>query len=219
MPGYEVAYKTYSVGHRDYRLCSLSDAEQYCDPEGEALRRGISREAWALFGQVWPSGQVLAEVMLTEGIQGRRVLELGAGLALASLVVHSRGGDMTVSDIHPLIPRFLEENLRMNALAPLRYEVADWADAERNLGAFDLIIGSDLLYERGQAELLADVIDRHCAERAEVLIVDPDRRPQAAFRAHMQEMGFNVRQTRADRRFANGETYRGSLLRFARDDR
>jgi hypothetical protein len=47
-------------------------------------------------------------------LEGKRILEVGAGLALASLVVHRRGGDITASDYHPLIPDFLKENLRLN---------------------------------------------------------------------------------------------------------
>jgi hypothetical protein len=42
-------------------------------------------------------------------------------------------------------------------------------------GAFDLIIGSDLLYERDAGGLLAAFIGRHASPAGEVWIVDPDR--------------------------------------------
>ena len=46
-------------------------------------------------------------------------------------------------------------------------------------GLFVVIIGSDVLYDRGQPELLSRFIDRHSGASVEVLIVDPSRGNQA----------------------------------------
>ena len=144
MPGYQVRFQDISVGDMDFHIRSLLDHQQYHDPELEAENLGISPESWPLFGQVWPSGQVLAHTMLTMELEGKRILEVGAGLALASLVVHRRGGDVTASDYHPLIPGFLAENLRLNDLGPINYQAAKWSDINDDLGLFDMIIGSEL---------------------------------------------------------------------------
>jgi predicted nicotinamide N-methyase len=217
MPGYQVKIETIRVEGQEFHIRSLLDAQQYHDPLGEAERLGISPESWPLFGQVWPSGQVLACAMYVMELRGRRVLELGAGLALASLVVHQRGGDMTVSDYHPMIPQFLEHNLRLNGLGPIKYRAADWALHDVDLGEFDLIIGSDLLYEHGQPQVLADFIDRHSADSVEVLIVDPDRRNRSRFRREMAELEYVGEMRRADRLLGSGEAFKGSFLHFHRE--
>ncbi|BBP82582.1 MULTISPECIES: class I SAM-dependent methyltransferase [Pseudomonas] len=215
MPGYLIKTSTFRVGGRDFHMQSLLDAEQFHDPLGEAAGLGITADTWALFGQVWPAGEALAQTMATRDLTGLRVLEVGAGLCLASLVGHQRGGDMTASDIHPLIPTFLAENARLNGLPPMRYETCDWGGTEA-FGEFDLIIGSDLLYDHDNQADLADFIDRHSASSVEVLLVDPDRQGQQTFHDEMAELGYGMNISHADCMLANGERFRGSYLHFSR---
>jgi len=219
MPGYQVRMQTIAIGSTDFRIRSLLDRQQYHDPDGIAEAAGISPSSWSLFGQVWPSARVLAQTMDGFDLAGKRILEIGAGLCLASLVVHRRAGDMTASDCHPLSRLFLEENRLLNHLGPLKYEDGNWAAANPGLGEFDLIIGSDLLYERDQPAMLAAFIERHAAAGAEVLIVDPNRGNRPAFRRAMAGQGYLYSESSADCTFADGEAYKGHFLRFRRVDR
>ncbi|MFC3609728.1 class I SAM-dependent methyltransferase [Stutzerimonas tarimensis] len=219
MSGYQIKHETVRVGPMLFTLRVLLDHEQYDDPNGAAQRLGISPDCWSLFGQVWPSGQVLAEAMGLLDVESLRILELGAGLALASLVAHRRGADVTVSDYHPEIPAFLQANLALNGLGPLKYYPADWSAEAVGLGQFDLIIGSDLLYESVHPAMLADFIDRHSADNVDILLVDPDRGYGDAFRLEMAELEYSTRTTRVDRLLDNGERYRGAMLHFSRDER
>jgi len=216
MPGYQVKFQTVTVGGTDYLIRSLSDLQQYADPDGAAERAGISAANWPLFGQVWPSARVLALAMHGFRLAGKRILEIGAGLALASLVVHRRDGDVTATDCHPLSRLFLEENVRLNHLAPLSYQDGNWQEDNPALGRFDLIIGSDVLYDRSQPALLAAFIDRHSAATAEVLIVDPDRGNRVGFRREMDGLGYLHHETTADCALENGEAYKGRFLHFHR---
>lgn len=101
--GYDVKFQRVGVGGgADLQIRSLLDKQQFSDPFGLALAAGISSATWPLFGLVWPSAQKLADLMQTWELKGKRVLELGCGLALASLVVHRREGNVTASDCHPL---------------------------------------------------------------------------------------------------------------------
>ena len=216
MPGYRVKLETISVAGLDYTVRSLLDLQQFSDPEGEAARLGISSASWSLFGSVWPSARVLALAMHSIELRGRRVLELGAGLALSSLVIHRRAGDITVSDLHPLSRSFLAANLLLNDLTPLRHDPGDWAALLSDLGRFDLIIGSDVLYEPHQPALLAGFIDRHAARGVEVLIVDPDRGHRPRFCREMHGRGFEFTSHKAAPHLESGEAYKGRFLRFTR---
>ena len=138
------------------------------------------------------------------------------GLALASLVVHRRAVLITATDRHPLTETFLLENLRLNAMAPLRYQHGDWGAPNPGLGRFDLIVGSDVLYDRSQPDLLCAFIERHAEPSAEVVIVDPDRGNRAAFNRGMQALGF-ARSERAVRALpGSGLPYKGRLLSYLR---
>ena len=230
MPGYRTRQQQVQVGsERRLHLHGLLDRQQFSDPSGAAAALGISSAAWPLFGLLWPSSLRLAERLALRPVTQERILELGCGLALPSLVAHRRGADITASDCHPLSGRFLRRNLRLNALTPLPYRHGDWAStpavagraphlpAPRVRGLFDLLIGSDLLYERDERAGLAGFIDRHARAASEVWIVDPDRGNRAAFSRQMTRHGFSVREERLDRA-ADGarEAYKGRLLVYRR---
>ena len=197
MPGYQTKQERIAIaGVDDLIIRSLLDRQQYSDPLGEAERLGISSAAWPLFGLLWPSAAHLGARLARRPLQGHeRILEIGCGLALASLVGHRRGADVTASDCHPLTAAFLAANLRLNDLGPMKYLHGDWVlragdRADSVEGRYDLIIGSDLLYERDERGVLAGFIGRHAGEACEVWIVDPGRGNRPAFNRQMAALGF-----------------------------
>ena len=213
---YQVKFETVSGCGDDLCLRSLMDKQQFHDPFGEAEAQGISSAAWPIFGMLWPSGRVLAHVMHTFEIEGKRILELGCGLALASLVLHRRGGDITASDCHPLAAAFLRENLQLNHLPAMPYQPGNWSSSNPLLTRFDLIIGSDVLYDREQPQTLSRFIALHANPDAEVLIVDPDRGNRASFNRSMAALGYAHTETRVSRLPGTGEPYKGRVLHYRR---
>lgn len=216
MPGYTTRELTVRLGGHGYRIRALSDKQQFADPTGAAERAGISSSLWSLFGQVWPAGRVLAEAMCTFDIAGKRILELGCGLGLSSLVLQRRRADITASDHHPLAPSFLAHNAALNDLPAVTYHDLPWAVPDAKLGRFDLIIGSDILYERDHAAQLAALILRHAQPGAEVLITDPGRGNSGPFTRALAAQGYDVTEQRS--RFDEADTapFRGRLLSYSR---
>ena len=218
MPGYQVKFEDVAIrGGADLHIRSLLDCQQFSDPEGLAEAARISSAAWPLFGMIWPSARVLAGVMQSHEVAGKRILEIGCGLALASIVAHRRLADITASDCHPLTGNFLQHNLKLNALPPLKYQTGNWSRANPQLGKFDLIIGSDVLYERGQAELLSAFIETHAAADVEVIIIDPNRGYCGGLNRNMDQRGFQLQETRMDYIQADGANYRGRMLNYQRN--
>jgi predicted nicotinamide N-methyase len=216
MPGYRTRQLVVTVGGLDYRIRALSDLQQYSDPLQEAEDLGISSAQWPLFGQVWPSGRILAELMATIDIAARRILEIGCGLGLSSLVLHRREADITASDQHPLAREFLDHNAQLNGLPAVPYRDLHWDAAESELGRFDLIIGSDILYERGHAESLAQLILRHALPTSEVIVTDPGRGHSAAFSRALELQGYDCSETRSAAPEGESPGRRGRLLRYRR---
>jgi predicted nicotinamide N-methyase len=231
MPGYEVKQERIAVaGVEDLVIRSLLDKQQFADPQGDAERLGISSSLWPLFGLLWPSGTHLAvRLGARQVVATDRILEIGCGLGLASIVGHRAGADVTASDCHPLAGRFLARNLVLNDLGPMKYRHGQWpggvqprdAIDERAPvvvhGNFDLIIGSDVLYERDERGTLADFIARLAAPLAEVWIVDPNRGNRSAFHKNMARHGFVMREDVLDQPEALGiAAYRGRMLTYRR---
>ena len=226
MPGYLLKHETIEVvGAAALTIRSLLDRQQFADPDGVARGLGISSAAWPLFGLVWPSGLHLAEAMAMRPVlAAERILEIGCGLGLASLVMHRRGGDVTASDCHPLAGEFLRENLRLNDLSPMPYCHGHWGGQEALadfgptvVGRFDLIIGSDVLYERDDGGVLSTFIGRHGAPVCEVMIIDPNRGNRSPFHRRMAAMGFTLHETFIRRSRSETEgAYSGRMLHFRR---
>ncbi|PAU66524.1 hypothetical protein BZL41_01285 [Pseudomonas sp. PIC25] len=216
MPGYRIKYSTLSVGAEDFHLCSLRDKQQFADRDGRAEAAGISSASWPLFGQLWPSGEALAQTMSRYHVQGLRILELGCGLGLSSLVLQRLGADITASDYHPLAGDFLQRNAILNELPPIRFQRCDWALEYAGLGLFDLIIGSDLLYERDHPGLLAGFIARHSQPSAEVLIVDPGRGNSAPFSRAMLAMGYQQQADHCNVLDDPESPFKGRILNYRR---
>jgi predicted nicotinamide N-methyase len=217
MQGYQVKFEDYRIDGRDYRIRSLRDRQQYpaaCD-EGE--HPGVSAANWPLFGVIWPSGQMLARHMSTYAVDGLRILEVGCGLALASIVLRGRGADITASDHHPMVPSCLAANLALNELRDIDTIAGEWASEEADPELFDLIIGADLLYERDHCAMLSAFIDRHAKPVAEVIIVDPGRGYAGKFGRRMQTLGYSCTQERSEMQLADHETFAGRIVTCRRD--
>jgi len=84
----------------DYQICSLFDRQQFDEDDLEAATRGITSATWSLFGVVWPASQVLATEVSVAALAGKRVLEIGCGIGLASIVLHKMG------EQNPLLGKF-----------------------------------------------------------------------------------------------------------------
>lgn len=188
-------YQTIEFGDTDIHVRTLRDRQQVSDADEVELVVGISPANWALFGVIWASGELLARIMFEYEVEGKRILEVGCGIGLASLVLNYRHADITATDHHPEVEGFLLENTKLNGLQTIPFVRTGWGDAETNLGLFDIIIGSDLLYEQGHPEELSQFIDQHAKPNCQVMIIDPGRKHSARFSKNMTELGFSFDQS------------------------
>ncbi|MEX0942688.1 MAG: histidine kinase [Pseudomonadales bacterium] len=190
MPDFETIEQQVEVGGHQFTLTTLADNQQFHDPNGVFEAAGVAPAMWSLFGILWESGLLLAEAMVTEPLADRTILETGCGLGLASMVIAHRGGTVIASDLHPLAGEFLSINVRHNHLQPIPFETLDWHHEYATLDKFDMIIGSDLLYERGQPELLANFVDHHSKAKSTMILTDPGRKQVGAYTRLMEANGF-----------------------------
>ena len=101
---------------------------------------------------------------------------------------------------------------------PKRLPLQD-TGAEPLSGRYDFILGSDLLYDRDAPGLLADFIDEHAKQEAEVWIIDPNRGHRPAFNRNMAEYGFELAEEEhieVPSDDAPAQLYKGRLLMYQR---
>ncbi|MBO0613558.1 MAG: hypothetical protein RL122_540 [Pseudomonadota bacterium] len=212
-----VRYQTVEFGKTDIHLCTLRDRQEFSDPDQVAHDLGIFSAQWSLFGVVWPSSLVLAHHVCDYQTDGKRILEIGCGMALSSLLLNHQHADITATDYHPEVAFFLQRNTLLNHGAVIPFERADWAAETNTLGQFDLIIGSDLLYEDQHIKQLAGFIEKCAKPTCEVIIIDPGRGRKNKLSLQMDQYGFSNTQRKPIHTDYLEQPFKGYILTFRRD--
>ncbi len=210
-------YQTAEFGTFDIHYRTLRDRQQFADEHGEASALGISSASWPIFGVVWPSGEVLARIMATYDIYSRRILEMGCGIGLASLVLNERYANISATDIHPCAGDFLQHNTQLNNGRHIPFFRTGWQDDQiESHGIFDLLIGSDLLYERCHPKALSMFIKMYAKPKSEVIIVEAGRGFSRNFRFRMEALGYSFTELEAISSLELGAEFQGKVFRFSR---
>lgn len=141
---------------------------------------------WA---DVWPSARVLAERVATMPVDDRRFLELGCGAGLVSVAAAMAGFDVTATDYYDEALRFTALNVLVNTGALIDTRIGDWRRFPHDIGRFELVAASDVLYEQPHAALIAGVVDRTLTARGSAVIADPGRIAAPQFVDECKERG------------------------------
>jgi predicted nicotinamide N-methyase len=211
-----IRYQTIEFGDVDIHIRTLRDKLQYLDVGGVAEKLGISSATWPLFGVVWASSEVLAHHMLEYKVEGKRILEVGCGIALTSLLLNHRLADITATDYHPEVEKFLLKNVQLNNGKAIPFVRTGWGDEDSHLGEFDMVIGSDLLYERSHTSLLSNFIEQHAKSKCDVILVDPGRGHHANFSKKMQGLGYSHTQNKPAHSEYLAQPFSGQILSYHR---
>lgn len=146
-----------------------------------AIRHPDNTDMIPYFADLWPSAMALAAHLaeVYPVMKGKRLLELGCGSGLPSLLAARLGATVTATDFHPQNQFYFEANARRNIVPEITYLTMDWREPPPG-NTYDLIIGSDLLYEAQQIETLSRCIAALLAPGGTAILADPGRK-------HIQE--------------------------------
>jgi predicted nicotinamide N-methyase len=144
---------------------------------------------WA---DVWPSSTALATVVSELDGEGKRALELGCGLGLVTVAALRAGFDVLATDYYEDALLFARRNgLSATGREP-RTRHVDWRAFPADLGRFDLVLASDVLYEREYATLVAEAIVASLAPGGVALVADPGRVALLSFVTACEQRGCTV---------------------------
>ncbi len=142
---------------------------------------------------LWESAIVMAEQLAQETtlVQGKRVLELGAGVGLPGLVASSLSAQVWQTDLLPGALALAAHNAQQNGITHVEYFQADWLQWSHT-GRYDLILGAEITYEEALHYYVERILHRNLAPGGTVLLSDPGRPQALNFVTHLEEHGWQV---------------------------
>jgi hypothetical protein len=129
---------------------------------------------------VWDAGLILVEALSKNPslVRGKRVIELGAGTGLVSTCAGALGAShVKVTDMEEHVPVLLD-TISLNThfgLAHVRAEALQWGSTCMEIETWDVVLGSDIVYEPKCWDALLGTIRALSSEQTSVIIAHRPR--------------------------------------------
>ena len=154
----------------------LQPQEAAALPDAGAVEWAPVAPYWSI---LWRSGVALARELDGVALRGLRVVELGCGLAIPSIAAARAGADVLATDACAEALTLVARNADAN---DVRVETAtvEWAEPGELVrrAPFDLVLATDVLYERASVAQLLSLLPRLAPE---AWLADPERPAADAF--------------------------------------
>lgn len=159
----------------------------------KAQREGLASFDDAEGQKLWPASVAFARTLVAtvpSPVKGCDVVEIGGGLGVVGLTAALAGArSVLITDFQPRSLELVEASAKANGLGDIvSTHLLDWNSPGdlAALGRFDLVLGSDIMYDKELTQLLvsnvvAPLLLSHQRDRSRpeprALLVDPPLRP------------------------------------------
>lgn len=200
-----------SIGPYNFRLARPLNPEALLDLEAvaKAFEEDQYMPYWAT---LWPVAKHLAEQVAASSLSGKRVIEIGCGLGLPGLVALAQGNHVTFTDHDATAVKFAAENARINDWTNFRATPMDYRSPLPE--KFDLVLGSDLVYEARLAPLVAANFRDLLHEQGEGLLTDQNRPYSDELRRSFRDLGLHFQVESFAVQGVGGDMVAGTLYRI-----
>ncbi len=184
-----------AISDRRYSILSVTNFDELYE---QLIAKGLQHEEVAderipYWAELWPSAVGLAEHMVVheDALQGRSVLEIGGGLGLPAIVAASLGADVTATDYLQDAVDFSEKNAALNDIKNITFKTLDWRKPS-GAGLFDILLASDVAYERKQFESLLNAFKHLVKPEGLILLSEPNRYIAAPLLEEIKNKGYQL---------------------------
>jgi len=196
----KVNYKTHiqqrQLGDKLYVMEAIRSLDEAIDQVCEVLTDEEQKDPFAedlcpYFGILWPAAEALS-IYLNQNpqlIKRKTILELGCGLGYPSLVATHLGAKVLATDFHPDVEEYFQRNCRHSNMT-CDYQRLNWREDKKDIGLFDIVMGSDVLYESKHASEVVKGLIRFLKPDGKILLSDPGRNYLQPFLEAMKLQGY-----------------------------
>ncbi|MFC0774806.1 class I SAM-dependent methyltransferase [Terrimonas alba] len=169
-----VSLQTFSI-RSDWLKVYVPDIDHVKDVHGKKKQSapGAPFPYWA---QIWPAALGLCDFLADHlpYIQDKKIVELGAGLALPSLFASRYAKEVVASDFNPDAVTLMQRSAIRNGIKNINCRLLDWNHLPPSLTA-DTLLMSDVNYDPVAFETLYAVLKQFLATKAVIILSTPQR--------------------------------------------
>ncbi|MBI1826740.1 MAG: 50S ribosomal protein L11 methyltransferase [Planctomycetes bacterium] len=203
------------IAGRDFRVASMRDAAGLLD-DPEYGKRFVELDVAPYGLELWPAAGMLTEFILkSEPGQGRRVLDLGCGLALVSMAAKLAGWHVSAADNDETALRFAKYNCDLNGISPDEFTVLDWHNPPDEI-RYERIFGADILYQRVDHQPILTCVGKLLAVGGIALLADPCRSVAERVPELARASGFCVETIGCTGFSCTGQAIKGRIFKLTR---
>jgi predicted nicotinamide N-methyase len=188
---FRVVTETVRVGNGFLKMLRPDSADDLISEEDF-----VGDERLPYWAAIWPSSIVLANEIALGNISalapGKKTIELGCGVGVVTTAAMKAGLDVLATDYYEPALEFVQANSCRNLSREAKTQMVNWRELPAGLGRFDLILASDVLYEREYAGLFPRLFDKLLQFDGHAVIADPGRVSTPAFLYACKGAGFKV---------------------------
>jgi predicted nicotinamide N-methyase len=186
------------ISDHQFTVISVTNFDELYE---QLLSKGMQHEDVAderipYWAELWPAAVGLSEYIAThaEQIRGKRILEIGCGLGLPSLVAARMGAEVVATDYLADAVLFAKKNAERNGIEKITFKTLDWRKAAGE-GPYDVLMASDVAYERSQFEHLLKSFETLVTKDGLTLLSEPNRYIAKPFIENIKERGYSLHKS------------------------
>ncbi len=207
---YSAGFEEIEVKGEKFHILAPQDLEPFI------AGRDIFKEAadFPFWVKIWEASVVLAQLMASlPPKRGQRIIEIGAGLGVTGLVASKFGHEVLLTDYEDEVLDFPRVSAQVNGCNTCLLETLDWLKP-RDLGKFDIIIGSEILFHKKFFAPLLEIFRRFLKEDGVIYMAHDSRRQSLGAFLPMCEKDYSIGVKKIDMR-GGDESFSIILTRLA----
>ncbi|MBF0523930.1 MAG: methyltransferase domain-containing protein [Deltaproteobacteria bacterium] len=176
---YGTFFTTIRVADTTLKFLQVKEETKHLEDVIDKWQRG--QTIFPFWTRIWEANLILARFMsMIPTDPAKPVLELGAGMGVTGLFASAFGHEVILTDLEDEALDFARINIAENKLTNVTVRRLDWMEPDMDR-KFDLIIGSEILYEKSVFPPLVALIDRLLTDDGVIYLAQGMDRPCAGF--------------------------------------
>ena len=182
---YDTTIDELVINNRKFQVMLPRDINRFINPQDVFQK-------FPLWAKIWPASWILAGYLADRPVAStKRILEIGAGIGLVSIVAASFGHSITMTDSNPDALQFARANAIINGCPQLPIQVLDWNNPQLE-ETVDCIVASEVTYKKVDLLPLLSLFKSCLKPEGEVILAGEMRTDSKDFYQQM-ESNFKVK--------------------------